>query len=181
LYILPNSNIDIEGQVIDAQNFNLIPIQYFGLKQTKLFTKIFQYIENETNFCVAIPLNLLVKRIKFYHTDLIEERYEGHTVSTDKYSLDLVFEDAMSSVREKLDTFYVSKDKLSAGEADLMYASFNNIAKDMLNGGLHDSLYEYLKDYDDSLTKDLFYAKYYNRMNYLFTIFKNRLVENIDF
>ncbi len=181
LYILQNSNYEIDGQVIDDDNFNLIPIEFFGLKQTKLFTQIFQYIENETNFCKAIPLNLLVKRIKFYHTDLSEGSYEGHSITSDKYSLDMVVEEAMVSVREKLDTYYVSKNKLSTGEADLMYASFSNIAKDMLNGGLHDSLYEYLKDHDNSLTKELFYVKYYNRMNYLLSLFKNQLVDNIDY
>jgi hypothetical protein len=93
----------------------------------------------------------------------------------------MVVEEAMVSVREKLDTYYVSKNKLSTGEADLMYASFSNIAKDMLNGGLHDSLYEYLKDHDNSLTKELFYVKYYNRMNYLLSLFKNQLVDNIDY
>ena len=180
LYILQDSNYDIDANVIDEENFNKLPIEYFGLKQAKLFISIFQFIESETRFCNAIPLNLLVKRIKYYHTELSEAGYEVQATTSDKYSLDMVVEEAMHSVKEKLDTYYVSKNKLSSVEADMMYASFDNIAKDMLNGGLHDSLYDYLKDHNNFLTKEIFYAKYYNRMNYLLSLFKNRLVENIE-
>ena len=180
LYILQDSSYEIDANVIDEEKFNELPLEIFGLKQTKLFTSIFHFIESKTVFCKAIPLNLLVKRVKYYHTDLIDAGYEGQTITSDKYSLDIVVEEAKHSIKEKLDTYYVSKNKLTALEADMMYASFDNIAKDMLNGGLHDSLYDYLKDHDNSLTKNIFYAKYYNRMNYLLSIFKTKLVENIE-
>ena len=177
--ILENRNAEVSKQVIDEADFNLLPDSLFSYKQAELFRNIFEYIKNQTDYYPAIPLNLLIKRIKaYYYTN----KMEYLNISENSYhelSLKEIVDNNLVILKEKLEFYYVSKNKLCSEEAENIYAAFNIISKDMLNGGMHDSLYYYLKDFDKSLTRETFYSKYHHIMNYLLTLFKNNIAENI--
>ena len=177
--VLENRNSEVTKQVIDESAFNLLPENLFSYKQSELFRKIFEYIKINTDYYPAIPLNLLIKRIKSYYFSNKMEIAEITENSFNELSLTDIVEDSLKVVREKIDICYVLKNKLSSDDAENIYAALNNISKDMLNGGMHDSLYNYLKDFDKSLTREIFYTKYHHIMNYLLTLLKNNIVENI--
>lgn len=177
--ILENKNEQVCKEIINEEDFNLLPEKLFGYKQSELFRNIFEYLKNNTEYFPAIPLNMLVKRVKsFYFSNKIE--YPDITENSFyELSLKEIVEDSLNNLKEKLDIYYVSKNKLCSDDAENIYAAFNIISKDMLNGGMHDSLYCYLKDFDKSLTRETFYKKYHHIMNYLLTLLKNNITEKI--
>lgn len=174
---LPKTVID--GPVINEENFNRLPMEYFSYKQTKLFEIIFNHLENETVYCTAIPLNLLVKRIRNFHNTAIHEISETDVSYADKFSFNLIVEEALHSIKNKLHIDYVSKNKMTDDEAKMIYASFSNISEDLLHGGLNNSLFSYLKHNNPTITKKDFYSKYNNRMSYLLSLFKSNLAEKM--
>ncbi len=177
--ILETKNANFCKEIINEEDFNLLPEKLFGYKQSELFRNIFEYLENNSKFHPAIPLNMLIKRVKSFY---LSNNIEYSVVTENSYheiSLKEIVEDSLSNLKEKLDIYYVSKNKLCSDDAEKIYAAFNIISKDMLNGGMHDSLYCYLKDFDKSLTRETFYSKYHPIMNYLLTLLKNNITEKI--
>ena len=178
--ILENQFSKITKPVIDEDRFNLIPEKSFTFKQAELFLNIFDYLKANTDFSPAIPLNLLVKRIKnsFLNEIYFQTGYSFNNI--EEISLQEIVNNGLTDIKKKLDIYYVSKNKIGQEDADFIYGAFNNISKDMLNGGMHDSLFSYLKDYNQSLTREIFYAKYHHIMNYLLTQFKNNISKNVS-
>lgn len=179
--VVQNTESSLLGKIIDENSFNQIPEHYFGLRQTELLNKLFEYIITETNFRPALPLNMLVKRVKLYHSNRLAPKNDFVDSSEDSLVLNDLIKSGLKDVKQKLEVYYVSNNKLSKDEAELIYASFDNISKDMLNGGIKDSLFFYLSDYDKTLTRELFYAKYHHIMNYLLSLLKNNIAEKIYF
>ena len=178
--ILENQFSKITKPVIDEDRFNLIPEKSFTFKQAELFLNIFDYLKTNTDFSPAIPLNLLVKRIKnsFLNEIYFQTGYSFNNI--EEISLQEIVNNGLTDIKKKLDINYVSKNKIGQEDADFIYGAFNNISKDMLNGGMNDSLFSYLKDYNQSLTREIFYVKYHHIMNYLLTQFKNNISKNVS-
>jgi hypothetical protein len=179
--VLQKSNSNIFGQIINEQHFNEIPEKYFSYKQTLLFYKLFEYLVSETTYYPAIPLNLLVKRIKNYYFNNFFHSDNFISSSEENFSLKEIVDESLFDLKEKLFHLYVTNNKLNREDALLIYSAFINISKDMINGGIKDSLYFYLKDYKSTLPRDIFYKKYHPIMNYLLTLFKARISEKINF
>lgn len=181
VYITNSKNLEINGRVIDDNEFNKLPQNLFKLRQAELFNSIFEYLLSETDYYPAIPLNSLVRRIKLYYLN----HYSGIAVSETNdnflftYS-DIVKEEIML-LKEKLHATYVVSGKLTEENAEKLYKSFQNISNDLLNGGVHSSLYDYLSDFDKNLTKEEFYSKYHHIMHYLLKQLKNNIAEKIIF
>ena len=69
VYIMQNKGSEVIGEVVTEESFNAIKEKYFGMKHKEMFHNLFEYLLINTNFAPAIPLNLLVKRIKLYHAN----------------------------------------------------------------------------------------------------------------
>jgi hypothetical protein len=63
IYIVPSEYNEIRGRIIREDEFNQIPTSLFNFNN-KILQKIFSYIQKDTEFADAIPLNLLILRIK---------------------------------------------------------------------------------------------------------------------
>lgn len=171
---------DLNRKFIDEINFNLIPKDIFGLKQLALFERLFDYLEIETKFHAAIPLNLLVKSIKRYYSSAYYD-YNKNYNTEDQFYLAEIVSDALKDVKEKIDVYYVKNNKLSKSDAESLYNALGSISKDLLNGGIHDSLHVYLSDYIPTLTKDDFYQNYHPIMNYLLKRLKSNIYNNLSY
>ena len=60
----------------------------------------------------------------------------------------------------------------------MIYEAFKNISSDMINIGAYDTLYKYLQDYDDNITREDYYLKYRNIMKYLLMDLKLKIGQN---
>lgn len=169
---------DLDRKIIDEINFNLIPKEIFGLKQLTLFEKLFEYLENETEFHDAIPLNLLVKRIKRFYSSSYEYNSKNYNTEDQFYLVEIV-RDALNDVKEKIEVYYLKNNKLTESDAESIYNALGSISKDLLNGGINDSLYAYLRDFQPTLTKEEFYKSYHPIMNYLLKRLKNNIFDNL--
>ena len=170
----------ITGEILTDDFFTNIPLSFFKLKQISLFNKLFEYIENESDFFPAIPLNKLVKRVKLFHFQSYKNNYSNNKNFNDEFIYKEIINRSLKIIDTKLSTFYVGKNKISRKEADYIMNSFFDIALDATNGGIHGSLYSYLYKNNPKLSQKEFYTKYHNIMNYLFNQFKTEIIKNFE-
>jgi hypothetical protein len=145
----------------------------------ELFLKLFEYLVTETNYHPAIPLNVLVKRIKSFY---LSEPISVNTISNsseNQIDINSLIESNLLIIKNKLFNYYVLGGKLEDNEAQFIYKSFQTISFDMLNGKISSTLYEYLKDNCPALTKEEFYSRYHPIMNYLLVQFKESISKEI--
>lgn len=181
VFVVRSNHKEIGGKLISDVEFENIPNYYFGLKQYNLFNELFEYIENETEFFPAIPLNHLVKRVKIYYSTKFTLPVSFNDNSDEIISISSLVNEALEDVKEKIDVYYVKNNKLSKNDAYSIYNAFDNISKDIMNGGLHSSLYKYLKTDKENLTKEEFYRNYHHIMNYLLSRMKSTILEKLEY
>lgn len=179
IYIVQDNNTNIQGTVIDEKFFDSIPESIFELKQNKLCDALFSIIVNESDNFPAIPFNDLIKRIKKHHFIQYKNSQTFFSESEENIHYGRIIENSIETLTTKIENFYVAKEKISGEEAELIKASFNDISKDLMNGGINSSLFSYLKYQKNTLTKDEFYSKYHHIMNYLFSEFKKNIAKQI--
>lgn len=180
VYIVQDNLTELNSNLIKYDSFKNIPSEIFGYKQIVLFDKLFEYIKTKTEYTPAIPLNLLVKRIKEFHIE--KSKIEEIEFSTDDNSFiyDEIINTGLNSLQEKIDTFYIPNGRLSKDDSELLMASFEDITKDMLNGGMSGSLFDYLKFRKNTLTSEQFYNNYHTIMNNLLKNLKKTLTEFVQ-
>ena len=141
---------------------------------------IFDYIEEETDYFPAIPLNALVKRIlQNYHTSY--QNFSSHESShMESLAVDDIMEKAISKTLKKLKTTYLDKEKLSQREAEQISLSIIDIANDMKEGQLNWGIYHYLETHANGLTKEVYRDKYQNLLEYLVKKLKFYIKEQIN-
>ena len=179
VYVMQNRGSLITDEVISEESFNTISDDYFAIKHNDIFHKLFEHLIIETDYAPAIPLNQLVKRIKMYHASRLQSYQKSNTAADDSLTLDEIVDEGMSNLKRRLNDFYLTKNRISQEEFNSIYSAFNNISKDMLNGGIKCSLFKYLSDFQPSLSSDTFYSKYHHIMNYLLTGLKNNIAANL--
>ncbi|MBI9070078.1 MAG: hypothetical protein JEY94_00675 [Melioribacteraceae bacterium] len=181
IFVTKGENCKIDGKVIDEDEFLIIPAEYFLPKQEKLLEGLLNYISGELNYFPAIPFNLMIKRIKLLNQEFYSgfyEIYDPHISS--KISIDEILVKCKSKLIKQLDVGYLNKNKLTTEECRAFNGAFDLIVIDLKNGGLHSSLYEYLSSEIKNLTKDDFYSKYHQIMNYLLKDFKLNIKEMLN-
>lgn len=179
--IQPEGSEEFYGQLISAEKFNRIPNKVFGLKQMELFNTLFSYLAEETNYSIAVPLNLLVQKVKDFYTYKYEAKFDESYYSCPEIIYKDIILDGLKSIEKKLELFYVAKNKLSNVESEMIISSFHDIAEDVMHGGMKGSLFLYLQHFNKSLTRETFYSKYHHIMNYLLSNFKSSIAENIQY
>ncbi len=146
VYVVESKTKTVEGNLLKSEDFHKIPNDLFGYKQVTLFDKLFDYIKNETNFSPAIPLNLLIRRIKEYYLTKHFQSKKNHDEQNNIFIYDDIVQMGLNSIKEQLETYYIPNSRLNENDAELIMLSFKNISEDLLNGGMAGSLYDYLKD-----------------------------------
>lgn len=175
--IVENNGSVLCGDVIDYEEFEKIPSSLL-MDKKKLLPSIFNYLKNETNFTEAIPLNLLVNRIKHIKfTDFISNYNDS--VQADDIELSEFTDSGFNSASSKLDFSYVKKGKLSEYEADCIQNALRDMSNDLLDGGISPGMYEYLTVYMKELDKDQYLTNYHNILEYLVKVMKNTIAEKI--
>ena len=112
----------------------------------------------------------MIKRIKDLHLN-----NNIRNLSSDDFEIielnDLV-NHAKEHVINKINSSYLSKGKLNKKDIDKIIAVFDNIAEDLMDGGINSSMMIYFEKHFPGEPKDKYYDKYQAILNYLFKIFK---------
>jgi hypothetical protein len=176
--ILENDMVNIEGDIIDYEDFKKIPIALL-IDKKKLLATLFSYLRKETNFILAIPINQLVYRIKHINFADFISGYNS-SIPAKKFELTEITDFGFESAKNKLEISYLQKEKLNIYEASCIRDALRDMANDLLDGGINPGMYEYLSVYMKELDKKIYVAKYHNILEYLVKVMKNTIAEKIS-
>ncbi len=169
---------EIDCEVIGIEEFEKLPLDLF-LDQKSLLNKLIDYLEINTEYYPAVPVNLLVHKLKVLNAEvyIIKDSVENTAV---KLEVDEVVNFGLKNAKEKLSGFYLRKNKLNPAEAKMLNDALADMAEDLKDGGLNPGLYDYLKTYKNNLTREFYQNNYHNILEYLLKVMRNTIAENLQ-
>lgn len=167
----------ISGKVINNQAFEELPATLF-VSRDNLVHNIMNFMEDETEYFPAIPMNALVKRIKHlsFEGNARTESIPGHLL---KYELKEMVDAGLKDAFNKLEYSYSRNNKLNSNEIRSFEMTLNDMAMDLKDGGLKPGLYEYLKLNMPELNSEQFHQKYQNILEYLLKVLKKKVAAEL--
>ena len=176
-FIIKAFELDVQRNFINTERFEQLPSNIF-LDKKKLFANLFEYIKDELYLSEAIPLNDLVKRLKsinFLDFILTNNSVAGlNEIETSE-----IVELAIKETQSKLNSSYLEKGKLNQVEKTAFELALNDMANDLLDGGIQPGLYNYLKPYITGLNENDYKENYHNILEYLLKVMKNKITEQL--
>lgn len=181
-YLIEKKNTRITQKPILPESLEDLPDSFFIGNNEKIITNIFRYINDETDYFPAIPLNALIHRIKVTSSGLLKYSTFHFTEEDfqDNIDIDSIVLESLSIINARLHTFYFQKGKLNAKEVATFQSVIKSISNDLKDGGLSRGLYEYFKQNMTDLTREEYYKKYHQILDYLFRIFKKEISTRLE-
>ena len=137
------------------------------------------YLEKETKFVAAIPLNDLIYRLK--HINFSEyAAVESSDFSRKQFEMNEIINIGLASSLMKLNDSYCAKGKLNAKEGESIRSALVDICEDLKNGGVNPGLYNYLSPYIKDLSKEAYKENYQSILEYLLKITKSVIADNLQ-
>lgn len=175
---------------IDEKSFEAIPYYLFSNDET-LLTEIACYLEAETDFFPAIPVNILIRRLKYLRGSE-EYLYEVNPEESSEISCDSsinymddaihvndMISNAITKSTAKLDKFYLGKNKLNSHEAGSLKAAIADMAWDIKHGFNCYGLHKYLDTYMKTLSREDYESKYQNILEYMLKTIKTTIAQSL--
>lgn len=185
------SGTKAEGRrLIDEESFEAIPYYLLSNDET-LLTDIASYLEAETDFHPAIPVNILIRRLKYLRGcdeyccevnpgENCEPRCETHpNYMDDAIHVNDMISRAVSMSTAKLDKFYLGRNKLNSHEAGFLKAAIADMAWDIQHGFSCHGLHYYLDTYINSLSREVYESKYQNILEYMLKTIKTTIAQSM--
>jgi hypothetical protein len=159
----------IDREIIDQDSFDRIPASYF--KDKNSLKELLNFL-TEQNYFPAIPLNILIHKIKslnllFDFNMIVEIEKEWDILES--------IDQGLKKANERIYSTYFNKGKITREEAVILEKSLKDLAEDLKNGGVNPGLYKYiLKNYPGS-TAEIYARNYQNIFEYLYKVMKNTI------
>lgn len=173
IYIVPFKQDIVSGRIIREDEFNQISLSVFNCEEN-LIKNIFEYLEKETEFTLAIPLNLLILRLKELETSVFEFSEITNDDVKENY-LETLLQKALQNTFYKLNNSYLKKGKLSKEEYSMFEKALTDIANDLKDGGVNPGLHKYLMLQNEEITMEIYFERYRNILEYMFKILKKEI------
>lgn len=182
VYLIPTTETRITQKPLDSESLEQYPTEFFQGNSAKIILNLFEHIRNETDFFLAIPLNALIKKIKHVNGFLFELiNTENKKVYYEEYlDISKIVNASVLVVNQRIDDFYVSKGKINSEDGEVFKKVVKDFTVDMQDGGLSRGLYEYLLPYKPGITKELFYQKYQQQVDYLLRLLKKEIATRLE-
>lgn len=161
---------------IDEASFNRIPAGVFN-NTDKLIDNLFEELSN-LSFSPAIPLNLLIIRIKALNISSFSAEYQS-LAYPENLELKEIIEAAIAVSFGKLENSYLCTNKLSREECEKLKNVLHDLAYDLQEGGTNKGLYDYLTPYFE-ISYEAYKKRYQNIVEYLFKVMKNNLAGGLS-
>ena len=171
----------ISGKVIDSVQFESFPNSLFVKKFDMVLQEVMDYIKLETDCFPAIPLNMLVKKIKgiqnksFVNSSTLSQAYHFE----EEMDIDKIVEDSLQKVYSYLERAKLKNPNIDNEVEIALKSALKDISEDIKNDGVGWGLFDYLKVYLKDLEKDDFYKNFHSIMNYLNNQLKSHIAEQI--
>ncbi|MGE5500141.1 MAG: hypothetical protein ACM3Q2_18870 [Syntrophothermus sp.] len=177
VHLIQNNGEEIAGSTIDSHNFQLLPVRLF-LSEDNMFDDILSYLNSETAFAQAIPLNQLVQKLKSFRQNEFDYMDRNANILSELAINDIVklgLQEALS----KLETTYIKKKKLSRTEGNIFRKTLTDLAEDIKEGGIHPGFYEYISLYMKNISKEKYREDYQYILEYLYKLMKNTIAAQL--
>ncbi len=176
-YIIKSDDEISDTLFISQQEFENLPAHLFTNRK-ELFSNLINYLQTETRFVSAIPLNDLIYKLK--HINFSEYvLIESSEITRKQFEIDEIIDFALKSALKKLDNSYTVKGKLSNSESNSIKSALTDISSDLKNGGINPGLYDYLSHYIKDLSKEAYKDNYHNILEYLVRVTKSVIADNL--
>lgn len=181
IYIVEDFETKICRQVMTNTEWSSLQGEFFIGKIDKVIDGLFTYIESETNYYPAIPLNEMINKLKkLSETDYENKFYSSENAEVDeKMVISEIVNNGLEKAKSKLESFYVKKGVLTREESESFKLCLNEMADDLKNGGANRGLYQYLENYITNLNRTEFVNRYQNILDYLFWLIKEDIAEEL--
>ncbi len=178
VYVVETVVDDIPANVIGNEQFEKLPINLF-IDQKTLLKKLFNYLNKETAFYPAIPLNQLVQKIKYLNISFndLNESIDGCVKSLE---VNEKVNAGFKTAKELLIATYLNKNKLNETETESFEKALMDISEDLKDGGINPGLYGYLQKHITGLSRDYYDKKYHNILEYLLRVMKSTIAKELD-
>lgn len=182
LYLIEKDYSRLTQKPIEPEFIENLPSNLFVGTNEKIVNNIFHHIKTETDFFPSIPLNALIRKIKYVNgsflqqsnQDSMEENFE------ERINVDQIVSESSDAVRKRIDDVYHSKGKLDKQETDIFKKVLVDLANDLKDGGISRGLYEYVNAHMAELSKETFYKKYHHTLDYLLRLLKKEIVDRLE-
>lgn len=173
IYIARKSDTQISLQLIPQADFYNLPSHIF-LHRKQYVTDILDYLESETAYEPAIPLNDLVYKIKsIFLSDIsTKERYVNPFT---ELTIDEYLNEAVKDVYNRLDAFYAKNGKLRPDEVLFFKKVFQHVSNDVQRQSRPEKGYYYFKKEITELSLTTYQTQYQSIYEYLLRTMKSTI------
>lgn len=181
-YLIEPETESIKQKPIESEVLESFPSALFQGTNLNVITALFKYLKNETDFFPAIPLNALIRKIKHVNGSFLQQvNYSSVQESIEeKINVEKITASSLIRIHEHLDKFYLSKGKFNGKETAIFKSVLAELANDLKDGGISRGLYEYLFPHMNDLSKQDFYKKYHQPMDYLLRLLRKEIAARLD-
>jgi len=181
IHIVENSSVVIKQLPPEPEFIENLQSELFQQSNDKIVLSLFEFLKNETDYFPAIPLNALVRRIKEFHAHYFDSLPSSNEIKIDeRLDVEHITNASLTQTLTRLNDFYVIKGKINNEEAKVYQSVLKNYADDLKDGGVSRGLYEYFNTHMIELSRDDFYKKYYQNLDYLIRLLKKGIVEKLE-
>ncbi len=182
VYITEFNNKSILGCVVPSGEIESLPGDYFKGGFDTVLESIFRYIENDTGYFPALPMNALVRRLKAINNNDLYNPLAGLVIPHYGESMDIDqnIDISLKQIYGKMNNYYAKSEKIDESILETYRLVLIDVANDFKNGINGRSLYDYLKFRMKDLSRDEFYNEHHSQLNYLINLFKKAIIDKID-
>lgn len=176
IYLLPAGITEITGKPVDPDFLEKIPSGIFQGPSRNIIDNLFKLIQEEHYF-TAIPLNALVLKVKKVNASFLESYYpeSGENYLGESLDIRRIIDESVNTVENRISRFYLAHGKLSVEEGEIFRKIIRQFASELVDGGISRGLYEYISPHMEGLTKEEYYKKYHEPIDYLLRLLKKEI------
>lgn len=181
IHIVENDSVVITQLPPEPEFIESLQNDLFQLSNDKIVFSLFEFVKSETDYFPAIPLNALVRRIKEFHAHYFDSLHSSNEIKIDEQlDVEHITNTSLAQTLTRLNDFYVQKGKINNAEAKVYESVLKNYADDLKDGGVSRGLYEYFNTHMLELSREDFYQKYYQTLDYLIRLLKKGIAEKLE-
>lgn len=177
VYVVNSGCDEILNPIISVEEFQSLPYSLFENKKNFL-QNLFGHLSSDTNYFAAIPFNALINKLKELNIALYRVS-EATEEESEIFEINTVVNSALANTFQKLEEAYLTKGKMTEGEAEIFRKTLKDMAEDLKDGGVNPGLYKYLSANFPGLTEDCYKQKYHNILEYLLKLLKKDIADQL--
>ncbi len=181
VYLVEVEQTGITQKPLEAEFIENLPASMFVCTNEKIVNNIFHHIKTETDYFPAIPLNALIRKIKQVNGSFLQQNSPESKQENFEEALNVerVINESLNTVNERLEKFYLGKDKLNENETVILKKVLIDLSNDLKDGGISRGLYEYLSPHMIDLSMEDFYKRYHQTLDYLLRLLKKEIATRL--